>query len=252
MEKKYDIRQSKTVWIMNLSMLRLFYLISFTAMSMVVSAQSGLPGAWERMEGETRTVSIITDNYFSVAYYRPDAFVGTLGGRWDKVGNNRIRLFFEFDTQDAVNVGTEVEIDLSVSGDKMMANGDSWTRIDDGSPGALHDAWLMTGRKQGGTGEMQTRQIGPRKTMKILSGTRFQWIAYNSDTKEFSGTGGGTYTTIDGKYIENIEFFSRDNTRIGASLPFDYQLVEGAWHHSGKSSRGDPMYEVWSRRSTLE
>ena len=84
--------------------------------------------------------------------------------------------------------------------------------------------------------------------MKILSGTRFQWIAYNVETKQFMGTGGGTYTTVDGKYTENIEFFSRDDNRVGASLEFNYKLKEGKWHHSGKSSKGDPMYEVWSRR----
>jgi hypothetical protein len=84
--------------------------------------------------------------------------------------------------------------------------------------------------------------------MKILSGKRFQWIAYNSETGEFFGTGGGTYTTRRGKYTENIEFFSRDNDRVGASLQFDYDLKDGDWHHSGKSSRGNPIYEIWSVR----
>ncbi|MCK5105463.1 MAG: hypothetical protein KAR17_21715, partial [Cyclobacteriaceae bacterium] len=80
------------------------------------------------------------------------------------------------------------------------------------------------------------------------SGTRFQWIAYNSETKEFMGTGGGTFTTKDGKYIENIDFFSRDNSRVGASLEFEYELKGNDWHHKGFSSRGDPIYEIWSLR----
>ncbi|MDX1470670.1 MAG: hypothetical protein R3213_04170 [Flavobacteriaceae bacterium] len=62
------------------------------------------------------------------------------------------------------------------------------------------------------------------------------------------GTGGGTYTTEDGKYTENIEFFSRDNSRVGASLEFDFELVDGDWHHSGFSSKGDPLYEIWTLR----
>ena len=82
--------------------------------------------------------------------------------------------------------------------------------------------------------------------MKILSGTRFQWIAYNTETKEFLGTGGGTYTTDNGKYTENIEFFSRDDSRVGASLEFDYEVKDGKWHHKGESSKGDPIYEIWS------
>jgi len=89
----------------------------------------------------------------------------------------------------------------------------------------------------------------PRKTMKILSGTRFQWIAYNTETKKFMGTGGGTYTTKDGKYSENIEFFSRDNSKAGLSLKFDYKLLDGKWHHKGFSSKGDPIHEIWSKRN---
>lgn len=220
--------------------------------NMTLLAQSEISGAWETMDDGNKVVSIITDRYFSVAFYKPTMFVGTFGGSWKKIKDGTVAITIEFDTQDSTMVGTTSEVSLTINGDKMMVDGNTWTRLDDGAPGALHDAWLMTGRKQGGTGEMQTRQIGPRKTMKILSGTRFQWIAYNDETKQFFGTGGGNYTTINGKYTENIEFFSRDNSRVGASLPFDYELVENAWHHSGKSSKGDPMYEVWSRRSTLE
>ena len=84
--------------------------------------------------------------------------------------------------------------------------------------------------------------------MKILSGTRFQWIAYNTETKEFLGTGGGTYTTEDGKYTENIEFFSRDATRVGTSLAFTFEIKDSNWHHSGLSSKGEPIYEIWSLR----
>ena len=85
--------------------------------------------------------------------------------------------------------------------------------------------------------------------MKILSGTRFQWIAYNTETKKFMGTGGGTYTTKDGKYSENIEFFSKDNSKAGLSLKFDYELLDGKWHHKGFSSKGDPIHEIWSKRN---
>ena len=66
-----------------------------------------------------------------------------------------------------------------------------------------------------------------------------------------SGTGGGTYTTRDGKYTEIIEFFSRDNSRVGASLTFDFALENGAWRHKGKSSKGEPIDEVWTRREKI-
>ena len=29
------------------------------------------------------------------------------------------------------------------------------------------------------------------------------------------------------------------------------ELQEGKWHHSGKSSKGKPIYEIWSKRVDL-
>ena len=88
--------------------------------------------------------------------------------------------------------------------------------------------------------------------MKILSDSHFQWIAYNVETKEFFGTGGGTYTAKDGAYTENILFFSRDSSRVGASLGFEFGIVNDEWHHKGLSSKGDPIHEIWSLRKNVE
>ena len=76
----------------------------------------------------------------------------------------------------------------------------------------------------------------------------FQWIPYHTATFDFSGTGGGSYSSNDGIYTENIEYFSRDNNRVGASLNFDYQIKENDWHHTGKNSKGEPLYEIWAKR----
>lgn len=94
---------------------------------------------------------------------------------------------------------------------------------------------------------MHTIPEGDRKTLKILSGTRFQWIAVNTATGDFFGTGGGTYTFENGKYTENIEFFLRDSTRVGKSLSFNDEVKNGQWHHKGLSSKGDPIYEIWEK-----
>ena len=105
----------------------------------------------------------------------------------------------------------------------------------------------MSGRYR--DGKKQTRSIDrPRKTMKLLSGKRFQWIAYNTETKQFMGTGGGTYTTKDGVYSENIEFFSRDNSKAGLKLQFDFEIIDDEWNHKGFSSKGDPLHEIWVKR----
>jgi hypothetical protein len=86
-----------------------------------------------------------------------------------------------------------------------------------------------------------------RKTIKLLSGQRFQWAAINTDTGEFFGTGGGTYSFREGQYTEHIEFFSRESSRVGMSLSFSGRVEGRNWYHSGKSSRGEPISEVWSR-----
>ena len=105
----------------------------------------------------------------------------------------------------------------------------------------------MSGRVRDGKEQLRDTS-GPRKTMKLLSGTRFQWIAYHTESKRFIGTWGGTYTTDDGKYTENIEFFSKDDSKAGISLEFNYELVDGTCQHKGFSSKGAAMHEIWSVR----
>ena len=212
-------------------------------------------GAWERYTtndaGEQlRSVVVFTDSYQVLTVYKADTgeFVHTNGGSYVLNGTTMTEVC-EFNSDQADAVGKEVSFEIELTDSTLGIKGYdmNFKRIDDGSPGDLQSAWLMSGRKR--NGEIQQRDTSrPRKTMKILSGTRFQWIAYNTETKQFMGTGGGTYTTENGKYTENIEFFSRDNTRVGASLEFDYELVDGKWHHSGFSSKGDPLYDIWSVR----
>ena len=72
-------------------------------------------------------------------------------------------------------------------------------------------------------------------------------MAINPVSKEFFGTGGGTYTFTNGQYTEHVEFFSRDSSRVGAILSFEGKVKDDVWNHSGKSSKGDPLNEVWTR-----
>ena len=210
-------------------------------------------GAWEATlandQGvDIQCVAIISGDFVSEAYYEKETgkFLGTWGGSY-KMGDSIFTHTFEYASFDPQLVGTTNSTSYEWVDGKILLGDKVWTKIDDGTPGDLNGAWLISGRMQ--DGEIRKRDTsGPRKTMKILSGTRFQWIAYNTETKEFMGTGGGTYTTVAGKYTENIEFFSRDNARVGASLQFDYFLKDGDWHHSGLSSKGQPIYEVWSKR----
>ncbi|MCK5369116.1 MAG: membrane or secreted protein [Cyclobacteriaceae bacterium] len=226
---------------MNLKLL--IILFSFIYINLNFDTPEKFQGAWKSDEG----VLILTGNYFSYTAFSKSEFNYTYGGSW-KMDEEKIMLSFEFHTQEPLKVGTNQRVEVKINKKSMNMNGTEFSRLDDGKPGKLFGAWLFSNRIR--NGEMGTPRSAdnPRKTMKILSGTRFQWIAYNSETKEFMGTGGGTFTTKDGKYIENIDFFSRDNSRVGASLEFEYELKGNDWHHKGFSSRGDPIYEIWSLR----
>jgi hypothetical protein len=223
-------------------------LLTFTA-----AADPRMKGAWQHtLEDGTIGTMIITDEHFSVAWYRKDPakFVATDGGMWSARNDGTITVTYEFDTANPERVGTSQNVSVQTDDAGVMTvEGSVWKRIDDGAPGALHGSWLMTGRKR--DGEITTRTPGARRTMKILSGTRFQWIAYNVETKQFFGTGGGTYTTAGGTYTENIEFFSRDDKKAGRSLEFRYDMVDKTWHHIGKSTDGNDMHEVWARRKDI-
>lgn len=230
----------------------LIFAILFLTVSL--SAQSPL-GAWQTTyqedDGSTvKMVVIFSEGYQVATMYAADggSFIGTNGGSW-KLDGNTMTEVVEFDSSNPGRVGSSISFEVSISDTEMSIIGNNMVlkRIDDGEPGKLSGAWLMSGRKR--NGEIQNRDTSrSRKTMKILSGTRFQWIAYDTASKEFKGTGGGTYTTVDGTYTEHIEFFSRDDSRVGASLEFTYELVDGKWHHSGLSSKGQPLYEIWSQR----
>lgn len=233
-----------------------FYFLIFCLLSLFTPTESidtqTLSGAWEttRPDG-TKGAWIFADDHFAVSWYKenPAEFISTAGGNWSLTDSGEIELLWEFNTQNKELVGKSQNFPYQLEANTLTLANEKWKQVDDGSPGALNGAWLITGRER--NGEMTSMTPGARKTMKILSGTRFQWIAYNSETGEFFGTGGGKYTSEGGKYTEHIDFFSRDNSRVGASLDFDYELKEGKWHHSGKSSKGDPVYEIWSDRKSL-
>ena len=215
-----------------------------------------LIGSWELTQEnelgikEKQIVIFSSNGFQSISIFNAETgeFIYTNGGTWELNGDDLTEKV-EFDTGNPERVGSEVTFKIILKKNSITVPDMSrtWKRIDNGKPGKLEGAWLMSGRYR--DGKKQTRSIDrPRKTMKLLSGKRFQWIAYNTETKQFMGTGGGTYTTKDGVYSENIEFFSRDNSKAGLKLQFDFEIIDDEWNHKGFSSKGDPLHEIWVKR----
>ena len=214
-----------------------------------VTTESGLTGAWNEKNGDIDHTLIFQDGYFSYSIYDKanKKFIRTWGGTFSESGG-QVHANIEFDTESKDNVSGHKHFAAAVSGSTLKFDAgtgvNSWTRIDDGKTN-LAGIWRITGRVRDGA--MQPIERSARKTVKILSSTRFQWMAINTETKEFFGTGGGTYTFTNGKYIENIEFFSRDSSRVGLSLTFSGSVSKKVWTHKGSSSRGEPIHEEWTR-----
>tara|TARA_B000000475_G_scaffold145421_1_gene117035 strand:+ start:1013 stop:1711 length:699 start_codon:yes stop_codon:yes gene_type:complete len=206
--------------------------------------------SWININNSIYELRIYSDNYFAITKYNLETkeFISTKGGVYSM--EDGYYEVLEFNSIDSSAVGdtlyySNVKIELKNDSGKMKIDGKKFTKNSDEDQ--LSGSWLMSGIER--RGEMRMRDVNrPRKTMKILAGNMFQWIAYDISKKGFYGTGGGTYTAVDGKYIENIEFFSRDSNTVGKSLEFNFELKDGDWHHKGFSSKGDPKYEIWTQR----
>tara|TARA_S200000501_G_scaffold377324_1_gene435261 strand:- start:297 stop:953 length:657 start_codon:yes stop_codon:yes gene_type:complete len=188
--------------------------------------------------GKTVTHRILIDNSYLVETQflsNPAQFILTRGGFYNKEGKE-ISINFEFNSNFEKDSLKNLKINWSKDWEKVSKK-----------PEDLDGKWLMAGRVTD-QGERRRDTSRPRKTMKFLLNGYFQWTAFNTETFQFFGSGGGFYTTENGKYTEHIQYFSRDNSRVGAVLPFNYSLKGSDWHHQGYSSKGDPMHEIWSMR----
>ena len=192
----------------------------------------------------------MADGYFIHSEYRtkPAEFVKTVGGYYT-FDNGILNVELEFNSNHADNGMKKLSIPVVIEEGKLILpieNRMAFTKSDVLKQD-LDGTWLFARCGDSDNGERRD-DSNPRKTLKQLKDGRFQWIAYNTDTMEFFGTGGGAFTSTDGKYVENIEYFSRDDSRVGATLDFQYQIKNGDWHHRGKNSKGEAMYEIWARR----
>lgn len=239
--------------LLKLSAFAFLILVALTATSFVTFKKqtlANLSGAWQLQDVPNEQVILFVNDYVTYTSYNKEGkeFEQSMGGTY-KIDEGRLLASIEFNSANKELVGQTIPYPFSLENDVLSITVDgqptTWRRMDDGT-GPLAGLWRITGRMQEGK-VIPVQQTGTRKTVKILTGKRFQWVAMDPATKEFSGTGGGTFSFAGGKYTETIEFFSRDNSRVGASLSFDGKLEPDGWHHTGLSSRGDTIYEIWNK-----
>lgn len=233
------------------SLVVILFLSTIVSFTNTEKSISPLNGAWSTIDNNMTISLLISDGYCMVTTYDKSGkkFLDTWGGAL-AVENNQAKVKIEFNSSNKTQVGKTQSYMYAIQNNTLTTYGEGegerieWKRVDDGKSN-LAGNWRITKRKQGD--KMDDIPLRPRRTLKLLTGSRFQWAAINIETGEFSGTGGGTYTFTNGKYTEHIEFFSRDNTRVGSSLSFNGKVENGDWVHSGLSSTGAPIHEIWSR-----
>lgn len=247
------------------SLLLIFVLFNSTALAQTQTSISDLKdvkkinskaliGAWttsflNEENQEVTLTTIITEKHFVQTAYnlKEKRFDQTFGGTWSTDVNYFI-FQYEFSSSDNSKVGKKERLKVEINENNLKFGNKNiiWTKIDNGNSNELTGAWLFATNDL--SSDTRRGEQESRKTMKILSDTRFQWIAYDTTNGQFIATGGGKFETKNGKYIEHIEFFSRNKDRVGATLSFDYKVKGNDWHHSGMNSSGEPLYEIWTLR----
>lgn len=241
----------------------------FILLTLIVSVSSfripdtrDYDGAWEIKnfqigdfnDDNSTGILIISEGYYSWGLFKKgtNEFIAAAGGT-QKIGGSTVEFTVMFHTMNSELIGKSIMYEKKGGSNKFTLRSSQnisleLKKIKEKEESPLKGTWQISEREQNGI--MVEMVSGDRKTLKILSNGHFQWSAFNTVTGEFFGAGGGTYSLENGEYSEHIEFFSRDNSRVGADLSFNYAVEEenSKWYHSGLSSKGNEINEIWTRQ----
>ena len=229
-----------------------FFAVSFVANSQI---PTGIYADTLEINGSKRVHQVkINEDYFIYNEYEiePANFIRTLGGFIqieETSAHSLLVVLLEFNSNYSEDKIQKLSIPIEMDGKILKMNWFKKFALKPQFPSTqdLDGAWLFATRGPD-TGQDRRGEESSRKTLKFLMDNTFQWIAYDTESFKFSGTGGGSYSSLNEIYKEQIEFFSKDNSRVGAELEFNYKLKGNDWHHTGKNSKGEPLYEIWSKR----
>ncbi len=228
-----------------------FFCLLFLFFSALTTFSQSVIGAWERMDKpdliEEKSYMIITDGYVVTTKVESEtgSFISTRLERW-QLTDNLFKVTLEYDTEYPEAEGGEYEAEIEIGKKQLVLDGEKWQWIDDGSKADLSGTWKMVSTKWEGN-RIDMGLDHPRRAIKILSGTRFQWIDYDKKSRTFSASAGGTYTFKDGKYSEHFEFFTNQPTWIGDSVSFTCKVENDRWYHVGSLPDEMIVDEIWRK-----
>ncbi len=213
-------------------------------------------GAWVS-EGEDKgrpvtSILIVTKDFFTIASFltKDHHFLASSGGSYEMT-DNKMSVTISYHSPDPQQVGKKHVLlaKPTSTGYKLMGRdgrvlGD-WKRMDEGSPDALAGLWYATSYVNDLGDTVKTSY--KVRTIKILSDSYFQWVTFDTVSGKFLSSAGGTYTHTPSRYTENITFYSEADEKTGKDLSFQCVFEGNLWQHSGKSSDGKPLFEIWRR-----
>ncbi len=226
---------------------------TFFLQSNAAFAQNSLEGSWSNSQGDVSTWILVTDQIISITEFETNShkLISTMGGTY-KSKHKELEILQEWNSKDSLQVGQKKRLSYQIKKGQLLLDQQVFIPNEKGESGKMKGAWIIVGNFSGEVLSRRNNPFFPRRTMKIHTGKAFQWIAYNVQTKQFFGTGGGYYNTQGNTYTEEIVFFTKASSSIGKKLPFEFQIQDGIWRHKGQKSTGGPMDEAWSRRELLD
>jgi hypothetical protein len=86
---------------------------------------------------------------------------------------------------------------------------------------------------QYGDAKQSKEELSRQPVIKLFKDGHWIVASFGDSALGFQGTAGGTYKIVNGKYVENINFFSWDSTAVGKSYMFDYTLNGDQYSQDG-------------------
>ena len=182
------------------------------------------------MKGKsTDVVVIFTPSYQVAVWYEPESgeLVHTNGGTWSRIGS-RVTETVEFDSDRPERAGSSVSFDIELSEENLSIVGSEMqlTRIEGGGTALLEGAWEVVEVYEN---DAWSPADSEAKRVRLMSGSRFQFIEYNPETGKISNTRGGMYSLDRRDYVESVAF---DTSKEGApeqQVRFSVEREQDTW-----------------------